>query len=156
MYNTIYKLANLKTTDKVLDCYCGIGTIGIYLSKYVDFVYGIEEVEDSISLANKNKDLNRVSNIQFFCGRVKNILKFNTFNVDVVIIDPPRSGLVPKALKRIADLGCSTIIYVSCNPTTLLRDLNVFNELGYVVDIIQPVDMFPQTYHIENVVRLKK
>ncbi|MAH81228.1 MAG: hypothetical protein CMP39_06120 [Rickettsiales bacterium] len=98
---------------------------------------------------------NNISNIEFRCGRVKNILKFETFDVDCIIVDPPRSGIVTKALKRICDLKCKNLIYVSCHPVTLLRDLESFKENGYIVKRIIPVDMFPNTFHIESVVKLE-
>ncbi len=155
LYETIKEVANLNSTDTLLDLYCGTGTIGLFLSKFVKHVIGIEENEYAIEDAILNRKKNNISNIEFRCGRVKNILKFETFDVDCIIVDPPRSGIVPKALKRICDLKCKNLIYVSCHPVTLLRDLESFKENGYIVKRIIPVDMFPNTFHIESVVKLE-
>lgn len=155
LYKTIQLLADLKATDTLLDLYCGTGTIGLFLSKQVKHVIGIEENPHAIEDAKTNSIKNNISNIEFRCGRVKNILKFESFDVDCVVVDPPRSGMTPKALRRLCDLKCKKIIYVSCHPITLLRDLAEFKEQGYRVTSFIPVDMFPNTYHIESVVKLE-
>lgn len=156
LYETIVKTAQLTSSDIVLDLYCGTGTIGLYFAKHVKKVIGIEEIPQAIEDAKINAKLNQISNADFICGNVKNILKFNTFNVDCIITDPPRSGMSNKAIKRLLELNAKQIIYVSCNPMTLIRDLKTFNEYGYNIDIIQPVDMFPNTFHIEAIVKCSK
>ena len=140
--------------------YCGTGTIGIYLSKYVKKIYGIEIVEDAIIDAKYNAEINNVKNIDFFCGDLKNTFQSDYFKKiekpDVVIIDPPRPGLHPTALNEIVKLSPSKIIYVSCNPSTQARDIKLFIENKYSAKDIQPLDMFPHTPHIESIITLKK
>jgi len=154
LYSTIVKAGNFSKNQLVLDLYCGTGSIGIFIANHVNKVIGIEENPSAILDAINNAKANQVNNIQFIQGRVKNILKNSALKPDVIVIDPPRSGLVPKALSRIASLSAKKIIYVSCNPVAMLRDLLNLKDLGYKVRDIQPVDMFPNTYHIECVVRL--
>ncbi len=154
LYDTIRSLCEISSSDTLLDLYCGAGTIGLYVARNTCPLIGIEEVEDAIANAKKNAIHNQISDTEFIAGRVKNILKFNTFSPTHVIIDPPRCGMAPKALKRVIDLKSPTVIYVSCNPVTLLRDLHFFTEAGYHVDAFIPVDMFPHTFHIESVVKL--
>ena len=149
-------LANLKKTDICLDLYCGTGTIGILIADHVKKVIGIEEVPEAIINAKKNAEKNNINNIEFHTGRVKNLLKFNQYNPSVIIVDPPRSGIVPKALTRIINQNASKIIYISCNPSTLLRDLNEFIKANYRISHFVPVDMFPHTYHIECIVIMEK
>lgn len=156
LYDLVKEITDLNTSDTVLDLYCGTGTIGLYLAPHCKNVIGIEENPAAVKDAHKNATDNGVENIEFIEGRVKNILKFNTFTPDVVVVDPPRSGMVPKALRRIIDLNASKLIYVSCNPNTLARDLAQLRQAGYSPTLIQPVDMFPNTYHVECIVRLTK
>ena len=155
LYDTIKSVADLKASDRILDLYCGTGTIGLFLSQHVNHVIGIEENPYAIEDAKLNTKKNNIKNIEYRCGRVKNILKFESFDVDCVIVDPPRSGMVPKALKRLCDLKCKKIIYVSCHPVTLLRDLKEFQKHNYKISTFIPVDMFPNTFHIESVVKLE-
>lgn len=136
-----------KNRGKVLDLYCGTGTIGIYVSKNVESVLGIEINSLAVKDARKNKKLNKIENISFKCGDVSKLIK-NDCDYDVVIVDPPRSGLDDHTRKVILDIGSNTIIYVSCNPITLVRDLNDFKEMYELKDITL-VDMFPNTYHVE-------
>jgi 23S rRNA (uracil1939-C5)-methyltransferase len=140
----------------LLDLYCGTGSIGLFCAPYVKEIIGIEEVPEAIEDAKINALLNKITNTSFLCGRVKNILKFEKFSPNCIVIDPPRAGIVPKALKRIIDINCKKIVYVSCNPVTLSRDLVEFETEGYSINKITPVDMFPNTFHIETVVQLTK
>jgi 23S rRNA (uracil1939-C5)-methyltransferase len=156
LYQKIVEIAELKKTDMVMDLYCGTASIGIFLSKYVKAVIGVEENEFAIKDGEENIKNNNVDNVKLIAGRVKNVLKFNEFKADCVVLDPPRSGMVPKALKRVIELDIEKIVYVSCNPTTMIRDLVVMNEAGYEVEVIQPVDMFPNTFHIELIARCIK
>lgn len=156
LYQTVVDVAQFNTSDTLLDLYCGTGTIGLFCAPYVKKIIGIEEIPAAVEDASKNAKRNGISNAEFYCGRVKNILKFQTFTPDVVVIDPPRAGMVPKALQRIINLDCDKLIYVSCNPVTLMRDLEAFSEAGYTTETIVPVDMFPNTFHIECVARLTK
>ncbi len=155
LYDQIVMAIKNEDCDTLLDLYCGTGTIGIYVADLCKNVIGIEENPSSILDAHENARINNVKNISFFEGRVKNILKFNSFNPDCIIVDPPRSGMVPKALRRMIDQQAKVIIYVSCNPTTLMRDLKEVTESNYSIEYIQPVDMFPNTYHIELIAKLR-
>jgi 23S rRNA (uracil1939-C5)-methyltransferase len=156
LYQIIVNLAELSTSDILLDLYCGTGSIGLFCAPYVKEIIGIEEVPEAIEDAKRNALINKIRNTTFFCGRVKNILKFEKFSPNCIVIDPPRAGIVPKALKRIIDINCKKIVYVSCNPVTLSRDLVEFETAGYSINKIIPVDMFPNTFHIETVVQLTK
>jgi 23S rRNA (uracil1939-C5)-methyltransferase len=155
LYDTIKELASIKENSKLLDLYCGTGTIGLYLCDKEGFVTGIEEIEAAIENAKENANINKIKNTNFYAGKVKNILKFNEFDITTIVVDPPRSGMTPKALKRTAELRCKDIIYVSCNPITLMRDIKEFVKLNYKVTHLIPVDMFPHTYHLECVVKLR-
>lgn len=151
LYETIRTLSKVSSEDTVLDLYCGTGTIGLFLAPHARHVIGIEENQAAVLNARENAAMNDVQNIEFACGRVKNVLKFHEFDVDLVVVDPPRSGMVPKALRRMCDLGAARIVYVSCNPMTFLRDLKEIVAAGYRVESLRPVDMFPNTYHLETV-----
>ena len=155
LYNTIKKLANLNQNDNLLDLYCGTGTIGIYLSKYCNKVLGVEINKHAISDANKNKELNNIDNIEFIVGDAKDIIKSTKFIPNVIIVDPPRSGLFKGMINDLLKFNADKIIYVSCEPITLARDLKELMNY-YNIKEIQPVDMFPNTYHVENVVLLTK
>jgi 23S rRNA (uracil1939-C5)-methyltransferase len=152
--NQEYAVTQPNPTQLIMDLYCGTGTIGLFLSSLAQNIIGIEENQSSTNDADSNAKNNNISNATFINGRVKNILKFQKFSPDCVIVDPPRSGMVPKALKRMAELKAKQVIYVSCNPTTLLRDLKELSTLGYKVTNIQPVDMFPNTFHLECITSL--
>ncbi|RAP34789.1 23S rRNA (uracil(1939)-C(5))-methyltransferase RlmD [Candidatus Marinamargulisbacteria bacterium SCGC AG-439-L15] len=156
LYETILKLASPKKTDTLLDLYCGAGTIGLFLAPYVQEVIGIEENPSAIEDAKENARLNGIKKTTYYCGRVKNILKFNSFSPDCIIVDPPRSGMVPKAVKRLCEIQAPTLIYVSCNPNTLIRDLDIITENNYSICDLKIIDQFPNTYHLETVVLLKK
>jgi 23S rRNA (uracil1939-C5)-methyltransferase len=163
LYNEVKRAAQLNGTEIVYDLYCGTGTIGLFLASNARHVVGIEEVPEAILNATQNAMDNQITNTSFYQGRVKNILKEilqgkrpNINKPDCIIIDPPRSGIVPKALSRIIQLNAATIVYVSCNPDTLVKDLQQLTLANYTIEYIQPVDMFPNTFHIEAVVRLKR
>ena len=154
LYDKVVEYANLNKEDSVLDLYCGTGTIGIYLSKYCKDVLGIEIIEDAIKDANINKELNGISNISFVCGDVGKLIS-GDYKQDVLVVDPPRSGLDKRTRKIILDNEYKKIVYVSCDPMTLVRDLG---ELSVKYDIkgVTLVDMFPNTYHVETVVLMEK
>ena len=148
----------------LLDLYCGVGSIGLYLAEHVEKVIGVELVPEAIEQAKVNAKLNNYSHCHFFKGDVQDILRSEDSNkellasekIKILTIDPPRSGITKKALKAIINKNIPVIIYVSCNPTTLARDLEVLKEADYNIEKITLVDMFPQTYHVENVVLLIK
>ena len=154
LYNKVKEYANLSGKEKVLDLYCGTGTIGIYLAKEAKEVFGIEINKNAITDANCNKELNSISNIDFLCediSKIKNSYK----DFDLVILDPPRSGLGIEAISNVLSINPKMIIYVSCEPLTLARDLNVIKE-KYNVKEITIIDMFPNTYHCESITVLER
>ena len=154
LYNTAIEMANLSKTETLFDLYCGIGTIGIFASPYVKKVYGIEIVKQAIEDAKQNASINDIRNIEFFAGDVEKIfedvLKKNSDKPDVIFVDPPRKGLDKHTIENILNVEPKKIIYISCNPASLVRDLKLLEE-KYDVREIQPVDMFPFTSHVECV-----
>lgn len=157
LYNKAIEFAKLNKDDILCDLYCGIGTIGIFASRYVKKVYGIEIVEEAIEMAKENAVLNGIDNIEFMAGDVEKVfgtmLQENNVIPNVIIVDPPRRGLDNTTIETILKLGVSRLIYVSCNPATMVRDLKLL-EGKYEVKEIQPVDMFPFTSHVECVVAM--
>lgn len=151
LYSLAIKKANLNKNDVVLDCYCGIGTISLIVSKYVKEVTGVEIVKDAIKDANNNKKLNNIKNVNFICMDAKDYIVENKF--DVIFVDPPRKGLEKELIDRILKLNIKKIIYISCDPGTLSRDLNLLKD-KYQIDTIDCVDMFPFSFHIETVCSL--
>lgn len=161
LYNTAIEMANLSKTETLFDLYCGIGTIGIFASPYVKKVYGIEIVKQAIEDAKENASINDIRNIEFFAGDVEKIfedvLNKNNDKPDVIFVDPPRKGLDKHTIENILNVKPKKVIYISCNPASLVRDLKLMEE-KYDVREIQPVDMFPFTSHVEvvSVLGLKK
>ena len=157
LYALAYQLANLQSSDIVLDAYCGIGTIGLPIAKKVNHVYGIEVVADAITMANENIKLNNIHNATYICGLAEDVIsQFKNINFDVLFVDPARKGLDEKFIKKSVLMQPKKIVYISCNPTTFARDLKMYHELGYCADIVYPVDMFPQTAHVECVALLER
>ncbi|KAA0210127.1 23S rRNA (uracil(1939)-C(5))-methyltransferase RlmD [Ignavibacteria bacterium CHB1] len=159
--NTLYTIAKdfgeFSKHDRVLDLYCGAGSISIFIADAVERVLGVEIVEDAIKNANDNKKINRIFNVDFICSDIKKFIAGNDINeFNKIIIDPPRSGIHPDIATALSDSRMEKIVYVSCNPSTQARDLKIICSKGnYKIEKIQPVDMFPHTYHIENVISLK-
>ena len=154
LYDEVLKEVKKKKPKKVLDLYTGTGTIGIYVSNYAKKIIGIDSNGSNIKNANKNKELNNVKNIEFICDRVEN--RINEFkNIDLIIVDPPRAGLDPKTKNYLKELKSDTIIYVSCDPVTLARDLKELNDI-YNIKSIKPFNMFPRTYHCESITILER
>jgi len=155
-YDRIVEFAELTGEERVIDLYCGTGTIAQLVSSKAQRILGIESVEAAILDARESAERNGISNIEFVCDRVENAAKtvFDDFEPDVVILDPPRSGMAGKSLKRLLDYTPQALIYASCNPTTLARDLAILAE-KYDFVRFAVIDMFPQTYHIECVTRLE-
>jgi 23S rRNA (uracil1939-C5)-methyltransferase len=155
----LYKhlLSCLSPEDCVLDAYCGIGSIGLFIAPAVKHVVGIEEFAPAIADAEYNQHLNGISNAVFQIGKVEDILPamMEQHSFTTVILDPPRKGVERSALEALVKHQIPQIIYVSCNPMTVARDIRILLENGYTVCDIQPFDMFPQTWHIETVVRLQ-
>ncbi len=158
LYSTIRDFTDLSGKEVVLDAFCGTGTIGIYCADLCRHVYGIELIAQAVWDARANARLNGLENCTFLAGDifktlplVKNVAERH---ISCLVVDPPRGGMGKKALRALAHLKAPTVIYVSCNPTTLARDLQYFSNTGYTLETIQPVDMFPHTYHIESVTRM--
>ena len=162
LYSIARELADIKKTDTVYDLYCGTGSIALFVADAAKKVIGIELVESSILNARMNAELNTIENCEFIAGDLKDLLtKENQWRdehpkPDVIIVDPPRSGMHPKAVEELGAMGVPTIVYVSCNPATLARDVQLLSTYGYTVEKVQPVDMFPHTYHIECVAKVVK
>lgn len=158
LYRITREFAELSGTQTVYDLYCGTGSIGIFVSKLAKKIIGIEMVDDAIADARENAKLNQLDNAVFFAGDVTDVCNDlfleNNGRPDVIITDPPRAGMHEKLVKKILEIAAPVIVYVSCNPATQARDLLLLDE-KYKVTKIQPVDMFPHTLHIENVVQLK-
>ena len=154
LYEQIKKLAILSKGDNILDLYCGTGTIGLYLSKYCKQVLGVEINEEAINDANINKQINNISNAKFIKGDAKKVITDLHYKPDIIIVDPPRSGLFKGMVEDLCKFNAKKIIYVSCDPITLSRDLKVLNK-KYKIELIQPVDMFPHTHHVENIAILE-
>jgi 23S rRNA (uracil1939-C5)-methyltransferase len=152
LYNIAIEKANITKDDVVCDLYCGIGTIGIFASKYAKKVYGIEIVEQAIEDAKNNAKLNQIDNISFVCGDVEQafdkLVNKESVMPNVVIVDPPRKGLDDSTIGNILKLNVERVVYISCNPATMVRDLKVMEEKYDIVEV-QPVDMFPFTSHVE-------
>jgi len=142
----------------VLDLYCGIGGIGLFLAGQAKKVIGIEVVEEAVADARKNARLNGFTNCRFEAGDAAELMEelAEEERIDAVVLNPPRKGCDEAVLKSVATLSPSRIVYVSCAPQSLARDLDILKKLGYVCREIQPVDMFPQTVHVENVALLEK
>lgn len=154
LYNKALEYAALSGNETVVDVYCGTGTISLYLAKHAGKVYGIEIVAPAIEDAKKNAQDNNCSNAEFILGDAAEKLPqllAEGVKPDVVVVDPPRAGCEQKVLKAIADVEPQRIVYVSCNPASLARDLAYLSERGYKTMAAQPVDMFPMTSHVETV-----
>ena len=158
LYKVARDHAELTGNEIVYDLYCGTGSIGLFVSKLAKKIIGVEMIADAIADAKENAALNNIHHTEFFAGDVIKICDDAFFAAhgkpDVIITDPPRAGMHEKLVKKILEIAAPTIVYVSCNPATQARDLRLLDE-KYVVTKVQPVDMFPHTHHIENVVQLK-
>ena len=160
LYNLGVSMAEITKNDVVFDLYCGIGTISLFMSKFAKKVYGIEIIEEAVKMAKENAQNNNVSNTEFFTGDVEivldDLINNKGIKADVVMFDPPRKGLDKKSIDNILNIRPKKIVYISCNPATLIRDLADF-ENEYDIKTIIPVDMFPFTSHIEccSVLQLK-
>lgn len=154
LYETALKYANLTGKETVIDGYCGTGTISLFLAQKAKKVYGMEIVPEAIRDAIANAKDNKIQNAQFFTGDAAKLmpqLYKKGLRPDVIVTDPPRAGCAPQVLKTFAAMQPKRIVYVSCNPASLARDIAILDELGYKTKEIQPVDMFPQTGHVECV-----
>ncbi len=157
LYDLALELAEPHKLDKMIDLYTGTGTIAIYFANRVKEVVGVENVEDSVADARANAKINSVVNCRFVVADVETYLRTAAAegeSYDLMLLDPPRAGCHPKAIKSIIEMKPKKLIYISCNPATLARDIKMLVEGGYQLDKVVPIDMFPHTYHIEAVCRL--
>jgi 23S rRNA (uracil1939-C5)-methyltransferase len=159
LYRLVKDYASLKGDETVYDLYTGTGTIAIFLAANARKVIGIESVDTAVADARINSSVNNINNTRFICGDMRNVLNEDLFKKegypDVIITDPPRAGMHPEVIKSILLASPAKIIYISCNPATQARDINLLSP-QYEVRKVQPLDMFPQTFHIENLVLLIK
>ncbi|OGU17825.1 MAG: 23S rRNA (uracil-5-)-methyltransferase RumA [Geobacteraceae bacterium GWC2_53_11] len=159
IYSKVREWAGLTGVETVLDLYCGIGGIALFLAGSAREVIGVEVVDEAVADAALNAKVNGIRNCRFEAGDVADLLDEmaeEQQRVDVAVLNPPRKGCDQKVLESVAALGPKSILYVSCSPQSLARDLDILHKLGYRCQEIQPVDMFPQTVHVENVARLVK
>ena len=163
LYREVIEKAGLTpgtSLGTVLDLYCGTGTIGLCMAPFAEKVLGIEMQKDAVDNARKNAVTNEIDNIEFFAGDVGSVLGSHEFQrasrekIDLVIVDPPRSGLFAEAIKNILEIRAPTLVYVSCNPATMAKNLVDLIDGGYELEVVQPVDLFPHTFHVENVGKL--
>lgn len=158
LYQVTREFAELSGKETVYDLYCGTGSIGLFVSKLAKKIIGVEVIKEAIDDARENAALNNIGHAEFFAGDVIDICNDAFFQhhgkPDVIITDPPRAGMHEKLVQKILDMEAPLVVYVSCNPATQARDLSRLGE-KYEVTRVRPVDMFPQTHHIENVVQLK-
>ena len=157
LYNIALKYAGLTGTETVFDLYCGIGTISIFVAEHAKKVYGVEIVKPAVEDAKINAEMNEIKNAEFICGEAEKIVPEmyqKGIKADVVFIDPPRKGCGIELLETIVKMKASKIVYISCNVATLARDLKYLTENGLEIKEVQPVDMFPQTSHVETCVLL--
>lgn len=157
LYEKALEYANLHGEENVIDSYCGIGTISLFLAQKARKVFGVEIVPEAIEDAKRNAALNGITNAEFAVGEAEAVIpkwyrEGNT--ADVLVVDPPRKGCDEALLKTIIDMKPKKVVYVSCNPATLARDLRILEDGGYKTVEVQPVDMFPQTTHVECVAKL--
>ncbi|URJ61180.1 23S rRNA (uracil(1939)-C(5))-methyltransferase RlmD [Paenibacillus polymyxa] len=155
LYSKTVEYAGLTGKETVIDAYCGIGTISLFLAQHADQVYGVEIVKEAIDDARSNALLNEMRNVKFEVGASEDVIpawKEQGITADVIVVDPPRKGCDPRLLDTILEMKPERVVYVSCNPSTLARDLRILEDGGYSTVEVQPVDMFPHTVHVECVV----
>ncbi len=160
LYELAIEEAGLTGEEVVWDLYSGIGSIALALARRAGQVIGVEIVEEACERAVENAEANGVENVTFVAGdvakAVRPLLEGGLPSPDVVVVDPPRAGLTPKAVRRVLELAPRRIVYVSCNPTTLAGNAALLDEGGYRLERVRPVDMFPHTHHVECVARFER
>lgn len=159
LYGKTVEYAGLTGQETVIDAYCGIGTISLFLAQHAKKVYGVEIVKEAIEDACANAELNGMNHVTFEVGASEDVIprwKDQGIEADVIVVDPPRKGCDPRLLETILEMRPERVVYVSCNPSTLARDLRVLEDGGYRTVEVQPVDMFPHTVHVESVALLVK
>ena len=153
LYDEIIRYGNFSKDDEVIDLYCGVGSITLYIAKYVKKVLGIEIIEDAIRDAKENARINNINNVSFICGDVSKVIDENIHG-NKLIVDPPRVGLDKHTVDIINNSKIDKLIYVSCDPMTLVRDIK--NLTNYELKEVSVVDMFPQTHHVESICVLER
>jgi len=159
LYEKALSLADLNGGETVMDIYCGIGTISLFLAQKAKKVYGVEIIDAAIEDAKKNAELNGFTNTEFYVGKAEDVipkLYDEGVRADVVVVDPPRKGCDINVINTIIDMKPERVVYVSCDPSTLARDLKLLTEGGFEIKVVQPVDQFPQTVHVETVCLLTR
>ncbi|MDK1004420.1 23S rRNA (uracil(1939)-C(5))-methyltransferase RlmD [Bacillus subtilis] len=159
LYDKALEYAELQGEETVIDAYCGIGTISLFLAKQAKKVYGVEIVPEAIEDAKRNAELNGITNAEFAVGEAETVIPKwyeEGITADTLVVDPPRKGCDEALLRTIVEMKPKRVVYVSCNPGTLARDLRVLEDGGYVTREVQPVDMFPHTNHVECVAVLER
>ncbi|EKA09914.1 RNA methyltransferase, partial [Streptococcus sp. GMD2S] len=159
LYQTAIDFAGLKADDVVIDAYSGIGTIGLSVAKHVKEVYGVEVIPEAVENSQKNAALNNITNAHYVCDTAENAMRNwlkEGIQPTVILVDPPRKGLTESFIKASAQTGADRIAYISCNVATMARDIKLYQELGYELKKVQPVDLFPQTHHVETVVLMSR
>jgi 23S rRNA (uracil1939-C5)-methyltransferase len=159
LYNKALEYADLSGTETVMDAYCGIGTISLFLAQQAGHVYGVEIVSEAVEDARRNAELNELGNVTFEVGEAEKVIPAwhkEGIKADVIVVDPPRKGCDEALLQTIIDMKPRRVVYVSCNPATLARDLRILEDGGFQTEEVQPVDMFPQTVHIEAVAKIAR
>ncbi|ASN13156.1 23S rRNA (uracil(1939)-C(5))-methyltransferase RlmD [Latilactobacillus sakei] len=157
LYQKAIEAAELTGNEIVIDAYSGIGTISLAVAKHAKQVYGVEVVESAVMDARHNAKINAIDNVEFTLGKAEDVMaqwQTDGLQVDALIVDPPRKGLEPSFIEAVGQLKPAKMVYVSCNPATLARDLDLLAAQGYQAEGTQPVDMFPQTLHVESVTKL--
>lgn len=159
LYQKAVEFAGLTGKETVFDLYCGIGTISLFLAEQAREVIGVEVIQEAVESANKNAKLNNISNAKFYCGAAEEIVPklYNEgIKADIVVVDPPRKGCDSTLLETMVKMQPQKIVYVSCNPSTLARDLKYLSANSYNIKEVQPIDLFPWTEHVESVVLITK
>lgn len=159
LYSKALEYTALTGEETVFDAYCGTGTITLFLSQKAKKVYGVEIIKEAIHNAKENANINSVDNAEFFVGKSEEIIPDlieKGINPDVIVVDPPRKGCDIKLLEAIGKAKPKRVVYVSCDPSTLARDLKILEDLGYKTEEVQPVDMFPHTAHVETICLMSK
>ena len=154
LYDEALNVVKEVNPNRLLDLYCGTGTIGIYVSEYAKEIIGIDYNKSNILDAIKNKELNNLNNIEFICDKVENQIE-NFKEIDMIIVDPPRKGLDQKTIEYLKQIKAKYIVYISCDPVTFARDLKELKDV-YDIEYIKPYNMFPKTYHCESIVVLER
>lgn len=159
LYGKTVEYAGLTGNETVIDAYCGIGTISLFLAQHAKRVYGVEIVKEAIEDARANAELNGMEHVTFEVGASEDVIprwKEQGIDADVIVVDPPRKGCDPRLLETILEMKPERVVYVSCNPSTLARDLRILEDGGYRTVEVQPVDMFPHTVHVETIVSISR